>query len=124
MSTEGFNFENRGSMVGVVRFLLFCLACIARCGGTNPHNAPSLLVSGMWDDLQKFAPKFWAGPDAKGGVGGAETGAVAAGARVFSSNFDVNRPLPSDEELRAIEAENDRLARCFFFFFNLVIDLR
>ena len=66
--------------------------------------------------MHKFAPKFLqptlAGPDATAGVGGAETGSVAAGARIFSSNFDVNRPLPSDEELRAIEAENDRLARC------------
>ena len=100
----------------MVHCLLFCLAFIARCGGTNPRDAPSLIVSGMWDDLQKFAPTFLqptlAGPDATASVGVAETGAVAAGARIFSSNFDVNRPLPSDEELRAIEAENDRLARC------------
>lgn len=98
--------------------LLFFLVCIARCGGANPLDAPASSVSGMW---QKFAPKFpklmgadEAPPSFSGvtGVGGAQDGAAAGKTRVFSSNFDVNRPLPTDEELRAIEAENDRLARC------------
>ena len=84
-----------------------------------------LRMSGMWDDLQKFAPNL---PFANLGGDDTNASASAAGAgrmhvasgdtvtgagseRVFSSRFDVNRPLPSDEELRAIEAENDRLSR-------------